>query len=79
MFNFMHNISSYEDTVKDFSWKIAEEELGYKPGDVINIGEYCTDRICRNGKAYKLALIWQGHKGEVKNIRLTICESLQIQ
>jgi len=66
MFNFMHNISSYEDTVKDFSWKIAEEELGYKPGDVINIGEYCTDRICRNGKAYKLALIWQGHKGEVK-------------
>jgi len=66
MFNFMHNISSYEDTVKDFSWKIAEDELGYKPGDVINIGEYCTDRICRNGKAYKLALIWQGHKGEVK-------------
>lgn len=66
MFNFMHNISSYEDTVKNFSWKIAEEELGYKPGEVINIGEYCTDRICRNGKAYKLALIWQGHKGEVK-------------
>ena len=66
MFNFMHNISSYEDTIKNFTWKSVEEELGYKPGDVINIGEYCTDRICRLGKADKTALIWQDHKGNVK-------------
>ncbi|KXK46394.1 MAG: acetyl-coenzyme A synthetase [Chlorobi bacterium OLB5] len=66
MFNFMHNMNSYEDTLRDFSWKIAEEELGYKPGDVINIGEYCTDRICRLGKANKTAFIWQDHKGNVK-------------
>ena len=66
MFNFMHNISSYEDTIKEFSWKNVEEELGYKPGDVINIGEYCTDRICRLGKAEKTAFIWQDHSGNVK-------------
>ena len=34
----MSNIGSYDERVKDFSWSIAERELGYKPGDVINIG-----------------------------------------
>ena len=36
----MHNIGSYEERVKDFNWSISEEELGYKAGDVINIGEH---------------------------------------
>lgn len=67
MFKFMNNMLSYEDTLKNFSWKDAEEELGYKPGDVINIGDYCSDRICRKGRAAKLALIWQDHHGNVKN------------
>jgi acetyl-CoA synthetase len=40
--------------------------LGWKKGDIINIGEYCTDRICRLGKGEKTALIWQGHSGEIK-------------
>jgi len=62
----MSNIGNYEKTSKNFNWKIAEKELGYKKGDVINIGEYCTDRICRMGKGDKTALIWQGHKGETK-------------
>lgn len=67
MFNFMHNMNSYEETLKNFSWKSAEEELGYKPGDFINIGEYCSDRICKLGGAEKTALIWQDHHGNVKN------------
>jgi acetyl-CoA synthetase len=66
MFKFMHNMNSYKETVKDFSWQAAEEELGYKEGDIINIGEYCSDRICRLGMADKKALIWQDHKGNVK-------------
>jgi acetyl-CoA synthetase len=56
----MSNIGSYDDRLKDFSWSIAENELGYKPGDTINIGWYCTDRICQLGKADKTALIWEG-------------------
>jgi acetyl-CoA synthetase len=67
MFKFRNNMTSYEETLKNFSWKQAEEELGYKPGDVINIGDYCSDRICRKGRAAKLALIWQDHHGNVKN------------
>ena len=33
----MSNIGSFEERIKNFDWKISEEELGYKPGDVINI------------------------------------------
>ena len=62
----MTNMRTYEEEIKDFNWAISEKELGYKPGDVINIGEYCSDRICRQGKGDKLALIWEGHAGEVK-------------
>ena len=62
----MTNMRSYEEELKDFNWTIAEKELEYKPGNVINIGEYCSDRICRMGNGEKLALIWEGHAGEGK-------------
>jgi acetyl-CoA synthetase len=62
----MSNIGSYEEKVRNFKWEDSEAELGYKKGDIINIGEYCTDRICRLGNGDRLALIWQGHSGEIK-------------
>jgi acetyl-CoA synthetase len=62
----MSNIGSYEERLKTFTWGISEAQLEYQKGDVINIGEYCTDRICRKGKGDRLALIWQGHSGEIK-------------
>jgi len=62
----MSNIHSYEEKIKDFDWSIAEQELGYKDGDVINIGWYCSDRICEMGKAEKIALIWEGFGGKEK-------------
>jgi len=54
---------SYEELMRDFDWSIAERELGYKPGDRINIGEVCTDRICRLGMADKVALDWEDYQG----------------
>ncbi|MCU0289437.1 MAG: acetate--CoA ligase [Acidobacteria bacterium] len=62
----MYNIGSYDERLKDFNWGVSEAELGYQKGNVINIGEYCSDRICRMGKADKLALVWEGHNGEIK-------------
>ncbi|PLX20730.1 MAG: acetate--CoA ligase [Marinilabiliales bacterium] len=62
----MSNIGSYEERLKNFDWSIAEKELGYKDGDNINIGWYCSDRICEQGKADKLALIWEGLGGVEK-------------
>lgn len=64
--NSQPNMKSYEEEYKNFSWEISTRELGYNDGDVINIGEYCSDRICRMGKANKLALIWEGYDGEEK-------------
>ncbi len=62
----MSNIGSYDDRIKNFNWSISEQELDYKKGDVINIGWYCSDRICQMGKANKLALIWEGFGGNEK-------------
>ncbi len=62
----MSNIGSYEERLENFSWSIAEDELEYKDGDNINIGWYCSDRICEQGKADKLALIWEGLGGKEK-------------
>ncbi len=62
----MTNIGSYEERLKNFSWKIAEKELDFEPGNVINIGWYCSDRICLMGKADKPALIWEGLGGKEK-------------
>ncbi|MCX7833355.1 MAG: acetate--CoA ligase [Ignavibacteria bacterium] len=62
----MPNMKPYEEELKTFSWEISKKELGYKDGDVINIGWYCSDRICQLGKGDKLALIWESFKGEEK-------------
>ena len=62
----MSNIGSYEKRTGGFSWSIAEKELGYRDGDIINIGWHCTDRICEQGKGSKLALVWEGHAGAEK-------------
>ena len=62
----MSNIGSYDERLKGFDWSVSEQELGYKKGDNINIGWYCTDRICEMGKANKKALIWEGLGGKEK-------------
>jgi len=60
----MSHFGTYEERIKDFTWSLSERELDYKPDEVINIGWYCSDRICRMGKADKTALIWEGTGGE---------------
>jgi len=62
----MSNIRSYEERLQGFDWSIGEKELGYKKGDKINIGWYCSDRICQLGKGNKLAFIWENHEGRIK-------------
>ncbi len=62
----MFNIGDYDKRKNDFDWSKAREELGYKDGEPVNIGYYCTDRICEMGKSEKTALIWENHAGEQK-------------
>ena len=60
------NIGSYEQRCEGFDWSFAPKELGYKESSPLNIGYYCTDRICQQGLGKKLALIWEGFSGEVE-------------
>lgn len=62
----MSNIGSYEERVRDFDWSIAENELGYRKGDILNIGWYCSDRICEMGRGDTPALLWESATGEEK-------------
>jgi acetyl-CoA synthetase len=59
-------VTSYEERLAGFDWSIAERELGYRPGDPINIGWYCTDRICAQGRAGAPALLWEDFHGTEK-------------
>src|ERR1017187_8506516 len=54
---------SYDELTANFDWSIAERELGYKPGEAINIGWMCSDRICHLGMADKVALYWEDYQG----------------
>jgi acetyl-CoA synthetase len=56
----------YRERCKDFDWSIPEEELGYMEGNIINIGWYCSDRICLKGKAFNIALNYEDFGGVKK-------------
>lgn len=63
----MSELPTYDDLTKSFSWSIAEKELEYSPGDIINIGWHCSDRICRKGLGSKIALYYEGFGGTEKS------------
>ena len=62
----MATTPTYEDRLKDFSWSLAEQELGYRKGDPLNIGWHCSDRLCKQGLADKTALVWEDFSGATK-------------
>jgi acetyl-CoA synthetase len=62
----MSNIGSYESRLPGFDWSVGERELGYPENGIYNIAYYCVDRHCAHGHGAKLAMIWEGHTGEVK-------------
>ncbi len=64
--SFTPNIGSYEERVKNFTWDIAKEELGWRDGEPLNIAFFCVDRNCERGLGDKKALIWESQEGEVK-------------
>jgi acetyl-CoA synthetase len=62
----MSNIGLYEERLNNFAWSMAENELEYIDGEIINIGWYCSDRICKKGKGNKTALYYEGFGGAEK-------------
>ena len=60
------NLGSYEDSLRDFTWNVAERELQRDEAAPFNIAYYCVDRHCSQGKGAKTALIWESMQGEVR-------------
>jgi len=60
----MSNIGSYEERVRNFDWSLPENELEHSEGKTINIGWYCSDRICEMGKGERVALYHEGFGGK---------------
>jgi acetyl-CoA synthetase len=60
------NAPSYEQLMGNLDWSVAERELGYTPGGLINIGWMCSDRICQLGHATRMALLWEDYQGTQK-------------
>ncbi len=53
-------------TLTASSWAESERELGLVPGAPLNIGWYCSDRICQEGRGSAVALIWEDHQGHAR-------------
>jgi len=62
----MHSPPTYQELTANIDWNVAERELGYRPGDPINVAWMCSDRICQLGLASKLALLWEDYQGKQK-------------
>jgi acetyl-CoA synthetase len=57
-------MGSYEARVRSFEWAEAERALGWREGESLNIGAFCTDRICDRGQGGKVALLWESSDGQ---------------
>ena len=77
----MSNIGSLDESLKNFDWSLAEKELGYKNGDVINLGWYCSDRICQNGKGENIALYYEGFGAVEKNLlsMISVLQAIRLE
>ena len=69
------NIGDLAQWDSTFGWDKAREILGW-PKDKFNIGWYCTDRICEQGKGDKVALIWESADG--KDVRRYTFNDLRV-
>ncbi len=64
----MNNITAFADRLESFDWDIAKEVLGWRRGELLNIGHMATDRVCALGQGDKTALIWEGFGGASRRL-----------
>jgi acetyl-CoA synthetase len=59
-------VVDYEQLRATVSWDQAKQELEYVEGQPVNLGDICVDRNVRLGRGEKLALVHEGHGGEIR-------------
>jgi acetyl-CoA synthetase len=60
------NLLDYQKKYRDFSWQEAEKELEWFKGKKLNAAHNAVDRNAQNFRKNKVALYWEGEKGEKK-------------
>lgn len=60
------NLVDYEKLFHSFDWKKAEKEIHWLPGKKINAADNAIDQNALNFRKNKIALYWEGEKGEKK-------------
>lgn len=60
------NLLDYEKASHSFVWKEAENEIHWFPGKKINAADNAIDQNALNFRKNKIALYWEGEKGEKK-------------
>jgi len=56
----------YEQLRRDVTWDVARRDLGYVEGAPLNLGDLCVDRHVEQGRGDGLAMIHEGHEGEIR-------------
>jgi acetyl-CoA synthetase len=56
----------YDKLRQEQTWDLAKRELGHGEGEPVNIGYICVDRHVEAGLGDRLAMIHEGHEGEIR-------------
>ena len=60
------NLIDYQKTYQTFDWKQAERETSWFPHHKLNAAFNAIDRNAKGARRNKIALYWEGEKGEKK-------------
>lgn len=56
--HFNHNLTNYDGEYANFQWSQAEKEIGWECHPKVNIAYSCTDRLVKEGKGDRPALVF---------------------
>ena len=60
------NLADYDATRAAFTWAGVEQELAWLSGGGLNLAHEAIDRHCDDGRAAKVAMLWEGKNGETE-------------
>jgi len=66
LFTVAPNLGNYEAASRDFTWEEARKEIDWFDGGRLNAAYNAVDRHALNWRKNKVALYWEGERGEIE-------------
>ncbi|MDP1809605.1 MAG: acetate--CoA ligase [Actinomycetota bacterium] len=66
LFTVAPNLANYEAAYRDFTWEKARKEIDWFDGGRLNAAYNAVDRHALNWRKNKVALYWEGDRGEIE-------------